>query len=352
MSSSRKLTVGWFDNKPFVDVCKPYANRIKEVFFAWPGVIASRPMDDWTHERRAQIIADLKWARENGIELDTIFNSSCYGDIAMTETLADIVTDKLHEMDAAGLFPEHLTTTSPFIATVVRQRFPSIKIRWSINMEISTRTGLEYVMDLFDSFYAGRDKHRRLDYVKMMYEWAAEHGKEMGIQANPGCLRNCPFHHFHNNLHGHNRIGQSAAAAKFNFTNFLCRTNYERGRYEDFLRSIWIRPEDLPAYEPYVSVVKLATRRHPNPDKIIAAYANCSYDGDLAEIVDPFYKFPMIIDNKALGASKLWPRLRDAEDTSGPEMDALARELLAEVSRPRESAAESVGSCFGSFFKG
>ncbi|MCR5413950.1 MAG: hypothetical protein K6F50_04400 [Kiritimatiellae bacterium] len=348
----RKLAVGWFDNKPFIDTVKPYASRVKEVFFAWPGVVASRPMDDWTPERRERIVSDLAWARENGIELDTIFNASCYGDIAMTETLADLVTEKLREMDSEGLFPEHLTTTSPFIATVVRQRFPSVKIRWSINMEISARGALEYVTDLFDSFYAGRDKHRRLEYVKEMSAWAREHGKEMGMQANPGCLKNCPFHHFHNNLHGHNRIGQSAAAAKFNFTNFLCRTNYERGRYEDFLRSIWIRPEDLPRYEPYVSVVKLATRRHPNPDKIIAAYAGCSYDGDLAEIMDPFYRFPMVIDNKALGESKLWPKIRDAEDTSGPEMDHLARELLAEVSRERGAGAEDMGGCFRGFFKG
>ena len=349
---TRKLTVGWFDNMPFIDTCAPYAGRIKEVFYAWPGVVASRPMDDWTTERRARIVADLKWARENGMELDAIFNSSCYGDIAMTETLADIVTGKLREMESEGLFPEHLTTTSPFIATVVRQRFPSIKIRWSINMEISTRGALEFVTDLFDSFYAGRDKHRMLGYVKEMSAWAAEHGKEMGVQANPGCLKNCPFHHFHNNLHGHNRVGQSAAAAKFRFTNFLCRTNYERGRYEDFLRSIWIRPEDLPMYEPYVSVVKLATRRHPHPDKIIAAYANCDYDGDLAEIMDPFYRFPFAIDNKALGKSVLWPKIRDAADTSGPEMDAIAKKLLKEVARPREDSSTTLGQSFGSFFKG
>ena len=349
---TRKLTVGWFDNMPFIETCAPFAGRIKEVFFAWPGVVASRPMDDWTPQRRERIIADLKWARANNIELDAIFNSSCYGDIAMTETLADLVTDKLREMDAQGLAPEHLTTTSPFIATVVRQRFPEIKIRWSINMEISTRLALEYVTDLFDSFYAGREFHRRLDYIAEMSQWAAAHGKEMGIQANPGCLRNCPFHHFHNNLHGHGRVGQSAAAAKFNFTNFLCRTNYERGRYADFMRAIWIRPEDLPRYEPYVSIVKLATRRHPHPDKIIAAYANCSYDGDLAEIVDPFYRFPMIIDNKALGASKLWPLLRDAVDPTGPEGEELSRRLLAEVSRPRQDGAGALGKAFGDFFKG
>ena len=255
--SDRKLAVGWFDNMPFQHVCAPYLERLKEVFFAWPGVTASRPMDDWTAERRAQIISDLKWARRNKIELDTIFNANCYGDISMTEELADFVTEKLHDMDANGLFPDHLTTTSPFIAKIVRLRFPSIKIRFSINMDIATPIALSYVEDLFDSFYAGRNAHRRLDYIKEMSSWAKAHGKTMGIQANPGCLRNCPFHTFHNNLHGHNRVGQSAAAEKFGFTNFLCRTVFERGGYEEFLRAIWIRPEDLPLYEPYVNVVKI-----------------------------------------------------------------------------------------------
>ena len=165
METARKLAVGWFDNVSFTETCAPYVPRLKEVFFAWPGVIASRPMDDWTPERRARIVADLTWARAHGIELDAIFNANCYGDIALSETLADHVTEKLKEMDAVGLFPEHLTTTSPFIATVVRQRFPSVKIRFSINMDIASTSALSYVDELYDEFYAGRNDHRRLDYV-------------------------------------------------------------------------------------------------------------------------------------------------------------------------------------------
>ena len=352
MDSIRKLAVGWFDNVSFIDTCTPYVPRIKEVFFAWPLVTASRPMDDWTPNRKARIIADLQWARSNGIELDTIFNANCYGDISLSETLADHVTDKLHEMDAAGLFPEHLTTTSPFIATVVRQRFPQIKIRFSINMDIASEIALKYVDELYDEFYAGRNDHRSLDYIKRFSAWAQTHGKMMGIQANPGCLRNCPFHQFHNNLHGHNRMGQSAAGAKFNFSVFRCRTNYERGNYEDFLRAIWIRPEDLPRYEPYVGVVKLATRRHPKPEQIIKAYATYSYNGDLAEIMDPCYKFPMIIDNQALGASGLWPAVRDCPDANNCKSCGKCRDLLKACAKKRPDASASMTQAFTSFFKG
>ena len=58
----RKLAVGWFDNESFVGSCADHVSRIKEVFFAWPGVTASRPMDDWTPARRSQIVSDLRWS--------------------------------------------------------------------------------------------------------------------------------------------------------------------------------------------------------------------------------------------------------------------------------------------------
>ena len=347
----RILSVGWFDNVSFTDVCGKYLPRIKEVFFAWPGVVASRPMDVWTQDRKQLIVNDLKWARANGIELDAIFNANCYGDISMTETLAVQVRNVLEEMDSLGLMPEHLTTTSPFIATVVKRTFPAVKIRFSINMDISTKVALEYVGDICDEFYAGRNQHRRLDYVKSMAEWAKAHGKMMGIQANPGCLRNCTYHTFHNNLHGHDRVGLSAASEKYGFTTFLCRTVYERGEYENFLRSIWIRPEDLPMYEPYVGVVKLATRRHPDPEAIIAAYATCSYDGDMAAIVDPCFKFPKIIDNKALGLSPLWPEVRDCPYADNCIKCGKCRRLMAAVAKDRDTMVD-MSEQFKEFFKG
>ena len=348
----RTLAVGWFDNFSFVDACAPYVQRIKEVFFAWPGVTASRPMDDWTTERTAQIVSDLKWARANGIELDAIFNAACYGDISLSDELADHVTERLHDMEKHGLFPNHLTTTSPFIATVVRQRVPQLKVRFSINMDIDSEIALKYVDELFDSFYAGRNDHRRLDYVERMGKWAREHGKMMGLQANSGCLRNCPFHQFHNNLHGHNRMKQSAAGEKFGFSVFRCRTNYERGNYEDFLRAIWIRPEDLPLYEPHVGVVKLATRRHPNPAEIVRAYATYSYDGDLAAIMDPFFKFPKSVDNKALGESPLWPEVRDCKDADNCRNCGKCAALLKACFKDRTETSGAMSQTFSKFFKG
>lgn len=349
----RTLAVGWFDNAPFREICAKHLSRIKEVFFAWPGVTASRPMAEWTQERKELVCEDLAWCRSNGIELDTIFNANCYGDIAISQTLADHVAEKLDEMGGKGLFPDHLTTTSPFIASVVRKRFPNVKIRLSVNMYIEGTQALSYITELFDSFYAGIDTHRDLGHVREMADWAERHGKALCIYANSGCLRDCPFRQFHNNLHGHNRMKQSSTGETFSFSAFRCRTNYERGNYADFLRANWLRPEELPEYERLAGVVKLATRRHPDPESIIRAYATYSYDGDIAKITDPFFDFPFPVDNAKLGKSSLWPEVRNCPFVHDCRRCGKCDALAAELARGAEKAApDAVSKSFSGFFKG
>ena len=306
----RTLAVGHFLNAPFVEACTPHVGRIREVFFAWPGVLSCRPAPDFTDEVRARMMADLRWCKANGILLDTLFNCNCYGDIAISPELADLVTRTLGEMDAEGLFPDIMTTTSPFIATVLRQRFPQVKIRFSVNMRIHGTLGFEPVMELFDSFYASREHHRDLAWLAKLGAWSRAHGKVLGMQVNSGCLRQCPFQTFHDNLHGHNRLAQSKVGEQFDFSVFRCKTNYERGNYEDFLRATWIRPEDLPLYEEHVEIVKLATRRHAHPVEVLNAYATYAYDGNLADLMDPVHAFPKAFDNKAFDTTPLWPEGR------------------------------------------
>ena len=312
----RTLAVGHFLNAPFREACAPHLGRIREVFFAWPGVLSCRPAPDFTEEVRARFLADLKWSRENGILLDTLFNCNCYGDKAISPDLADFVDRVLKEMDGEGLYPDIVTTTSPFIATVLRRRHPSVKIRLSVNMRIHGTLGFEPVMELFDSFYASREHHRDLDWLAKLSAWARANGKILGMQANSGCLRQCPFQQFHDNLHGHNRIAQSKVGESFDFSVFRCKTNYERGNYEDFLRATWIRPEDLPRYEGLVDVVKLATRRHPHPVEVLNAYATYSYGGNLADLMDPAHKFPKSFDNKSFDSNPLWDAVRGCKSAN------------------------------------
>ena len=331
----RNLAVGHFYNGPFQEACARHLPRIREVFFAWPGVLSCRPAPTFTPEVRQQLFDDLRWARANGIELDTLFNANCYGDEAISPELADFVSRNLNEMGEAGLFPDTVTTTSPFIATVLRKHFPQVKIRWSVNIRVHGTVGFESVEELFDSFYVSRELHRDLDYLREVSAWAKAHGKVLGMQANSGCLRQCPFQTFHDNLHGHGdgrRPKDVATAKEYDFTFFRCKTNYERGNYEDFLRATWLRPEDMPAYDELVDIVKLATRRHPDPVGILNAYATYSYDGDLAALMDPVPPLPKRFENKAFDANAdLWREVRCCKQANNCTHCGKCRALMQAV---------------------
>ncbi len=333
----RNLAVGHFFNGPFQEACARHLPRIREVFFAWPGVLSCRPAPEFTPEVRAQLVGDLKWARANGIELDTLFNANCYGDEAISPELADFVSRMLEEMDAEGLYPDTVTTTSPFIATVLRRRHPTVKIRWSVNLRVHGSVGFECVEELFDSFYATRERQRELEWLGRMHDWAVAHGKTMGLQANSGCLRQCPFQTFHDNLHGHGdgrRPKDVATAKEYDFSFFRCKVNYERGCCEDFLRSTWLRPEDMLVYDNFADVVKLATRRHPHPVEVLDAYATYSYDGNLADLMDPAHAFPKSFDNRSFDAAEdLWRDVRNCPDANDCRHCGRCSALMKEVFR-------------------
>ena len=298
----RNLAIGYFNNESFIDICGKYVDRIAEVFFAWPGTLSCRPPLDFSGQKNGLLLHELKWCRANGIKLDLLFNCNCYGDLAVSHELAEQVASTLEEMDRHGLYPDVVTSTSPFIATMLKRMAPEIKLRASVNMRMHGTIGFSYVSDLFDSFYVSREHQRSFSYMEECAGWAAAHGKKLGMQVNSGCLRECGYQQFHDNLHGHGRRRQSDAGKEMGFQVFLCKSHFADGKnFEDILRGTWIRPEDTRLYEPFVSLIKLSTRNVPEPGKIIRAYAERSFDGNLLDLLDPRHSdafAPLIIDNR------------------------------------------------------
>ena len=329
----KTLAVGHFYNGDFASVCDKFASRIKETFFSWPGVKSCRPQPEATDELKEKLVSDLLYARSKGIALDTLFNCNCYGDIAISGELSGLVVTTLSEMRERGVFPEIVTTTSPFVAKVLRSNFPEIEIRWSVNLRVHGTQGFEYVLDDFDSFYLSRERHRDTEYLAEVSRWAKRHGKKIGMQVNSGCLRQCPYQQFHDNLHGHGAVLQNERGMReFGFSYFLCKKNYSiPGRGEDFLRATWIRPEDLPEYEAFVDVVKLATRRHPRPEEVTAAYANYHWDGNLASLMDPAHDIAgCYFDNKSFDIP-LWKEVRSCAFQNDCRHCGKCTRLLEEV---------------------
>ncbi len=297
------------DEEPLTRIVEEFAEQIEEVYFPWLDMPSGRsPMTarggfvDWDGQRRLE--ADLRTFKEMGVKLDLLFNANCYGGESLSQALANRVCSIVeHLLATTGL--DAVTTTSLMIAKTVQEQFPQIDVRASVNMRIGTVKGMEYVAELFDSFYLQREYNRDFDRIAEIKAWTDANGKELHFLVNSGCMNFCSGQVFHDNLVAH----EAAIAETVNITGWnpsVCWNYYaDRSHWVSLLQNSWVRPEDLHHYEGYFSVAKLATRMHANPRRVIAAYCQGQYRGNLLDLFEPSHGpliAPAIIDNSRFPA--------------------------------------------------
>ncbi len=282
------------DQEPFADVVRDYRRRVAEVYFAWPDMASGRaPLavqrgyTDWT--ARPRLEADLRAFREMGLGLNLLFNSNCYDGRAVSRWLHRRAVSVLDYLDALIGGVEVVTTTSPFLARAVKAHAPDVEVRASVNMRIDTPQAMEYVADLFDSYYLRREHNRDLEYVRRMKRWAEARGKGLHVLVNSGCLAFCSGQTFHDNLVAH----EQEVDETDNMPDWLPHTCWryirDRRHWPALLQASWVRPEDLHHYEDLFDQVKLATRMHDRPRMVLHAYCEGQHRGNLLDLFEPGY---------------------------------------------------------------
>ena len=306
-----KFAVGHFlterpdDPKSFLELAKRYADRLREVYFAWPGLLNGRPTGLKKENEEERIISDMQYCRKHGMKLDLLANATCYGEKACTADQRHQLTGIVERLASEGLYPEIITTTSPYIAKLFKVTYPDIEVRASVSMRLRNTLAFEYLAPLFDSYYICRDVQRDLPTFHTMAAWCRDHGKKLCMLANSGCVRNCPWQVFHETLLSHKFITVLPEMLEQNI-ELICNHIFMKKRMlSEFMRCTWIRPEDIHVFEPELETIKLSTREAKYPHEIVAAYVSGDYDGDLLRLMDPYHGFsvrPNRIDNKSFPA--------------------------------------------------
>lgn len=302
------------DEEALVDIVGDFTEQIDEVYFPWPHMASGRsPMGgmggdvDWRALGRLE--SDLQAFKGMGVKLDLLLNASCYGRYGFSRRLVDLVRSIVSHL-SGGVGLDAVTTMSPVVARTVKQDFGGteggIDVRASVNMRLGTVKSLEYVADLFDSFCIQREHNRDLERIGELKEWCDGAGKGLHVLANSGCLNFCSVQTFHDNLVSHEKdVGEMLNVA--GDTPAMCWRYYRRREHwVTFLQNSWVRPEDVHHYEPYFSVMKLATRMHANPRMVIRAYCTGKFAGNLPDLFEP--------GHGALFAPYIWDNTRFPTD--------------------------------------
>jgi collagenase-like PrtC family protease len=308
-SEIMKFSVGYQlpddDEYGFRSFIADYKNNIDEIYFAWPGQPSGRSpagscdgFTDWNAQEK--LVADLRFFKELGIKLNLLFNANCYGRISLSRQLAKTICSVIQHLDHLGGL-DVVTTTSLMIAKTVKTEFPDINVRASVNMRIGTVEGMDYVADLFDSFYVQREYNRDLVRIRKLAEWADVRKKDLHLLVNSGCLYGCSAQSFHDNLVAHE--DEISSTDNIRGWNPIACWNYlqDEKNWARLLKNTWIRPEDLHHYEGLVKNFKLATRMHSNPERVIKAYVTSRYAGNLLELFEPGHERLLgdhLIDNQ------------------------------------------------------
>lgn len=280
------------------------ADEIRELYFSWGDFPNGRSSlsdrdGETLFERQLRQKADLERFSEAGLHFNLLFNGNCYGRDSQSRAFFEKVGNTVDYI-ARSFGLSSVTTSSILIAKFLRNNFSELDVRASVNMEIGTTEGMEYVSEYFTSYYIKRECNRDLERLRELKAWSDANGKQIYLLANSGCLNNCSAHTFHDNLVAH-EAEISKMDNGYEFRGVCWDYLSEPQRQVALIRNTnFIRPEDIALYEEFTGAVKLATRTNRDPVRVLEAYSRGRYAGAVQSLLEPDHSgvlYPRILEN-------------------------------------------------------
>lgn len=263
---------------------------VEEVYgkFAADFVGGGRPSYMGTPLSKRELSRYVALLADHGIHFNYLLNTACMGNREWSRRFHRKLTRLLDTLWKMGI--RRLTISTPFLLEAIKARRPQFHLKVGIYAQIDTPLRAQFWEQLgadvltLESFSINRD-FARLRAIRQATRCRLQ------LIANHCCLPNCPMQPYHQNGFAH--ASDCSGRIFIDYCFFRCT----RLRLEDpalFIKSAWIRPEDLGAYEAIgYDSFKLIERGMPSDEllKRVRAYSQRYFDGNLAELILP-YAFP------------------------------------------------------------
>jgi len=225
----------------------------------------------------------IQACHERGLEFSYLLNAPCLGNLQYSKKGYGQLIELLEWIDHADA--DSVTIGMPYLIDLVRKRFPRLKVKVSTTARVNTvRKALQYEAMGVEEIIIDEHINREFETLEAIRKAV---GCNLELILNNICLWQCPYNYEHVNHDGHSsRDGEQDEYCYLQYPGYLCLYRKLTEPVE-LLKSPWIRPEDVSAYEELgYDSFKITERfkRTPLLLEHVRAYEDRRYDGNLLDL--------------------------------------------------------------------
>ncbi len=274
-----------FDNR-LIDQIKDYP--VYEVYgkMKHDYIGGGRPDNTLSNIDKELFESHVKKVREAGIRFNYLLNGSCLSNNEQDPIRQSDFKKFLEYLKNIGV--NALTITNPYILMFVKKYFKEdFKVRVSTFACIDSYTKAKYWEDLGADYLCVDFVKVNRDFKTLKYMVDNLKSAKIEILVTNSCLKNCPMIYTHTTGLSHASNKDKNSNAYEDWSLFYCQKK-ELENIEEYIRSPWVRPEDIKFYESIgIEHFKITERGFPTEElvKRVKAYTDRKYEGNLLDLI-------------------------------------------------------------------
>jgi collagenase-like PrtC family protease len=236
----------------------------------------------------------IQECNKNKIKFNYLLNSLCMDNKELQPTELKKILKYIEKLKSFGIYG--LTINSPILCEIIKNRYPDISVSIGVYASIISVKHIKYWYDLgADEVTLHTRVNRNFPLLREMLNYTKDKNINIRVIGNNACLHDCPYQTSHANGVAHaSQKGHTSSKFFLDYSAYKCNSDKlnDPGK---LISSDWIRPEDVKYYTELCKStgnnkfsIKLVERTKPTEflEKVIIAYLNESYNGNLIDILN------------------------------------------------------------------
>lgn len=228
----------------------------------------------------------VKTVRKSNIKFNYLLNGACLENKEQNEEWQKNVKIFLDYLRDIGV--NALTVTNPFLLQIIKKYYDCFTVRISTFACVDSYEKARYWEEMGADYICVDFVKINRDFKTLKYMVDNLKKSKIELLMTNSCLKNCPLIHTHTASLSHASNKMNNEKEKYvDWCLYKCQ-EYELKHLEEYIKSPWIRPEDVVEYEKIgIEHFKITERDFPTEEivKRVKAYSNRSYEGNLIDLI-------------------------------------------------------------------